>query len=295
MTLIEPLGFEAALTRAQSLMQQAPEAFFEEARSRPEAELLEAMRYALEGGKALRAFLVIESARLHGQGLEAATRAGLAVECIHAYSLIHDDLPCMDDDDLHRGKPTVHKKWNEHTAVLAGDALQAKGFELLASEDMPNALPLLRGLAEASGHGGMVGGQMMDIAAETSEMPLNLAEIKAVQNGKTGALIRWSATAGAVMAGSDCAGLETYGDRLGLAFQIADDILDVEGDAQETGKAVGKDEEAGKATFVSLLGLDAAKRQAASLVEEACEALSVYKDNADCLREAARFVISRRK
>jgi farnesyl diphosphate synthase len=141
----------------------------------------------------------------------------------------------------------------------------------------------------------MVGGQMMDIAAETSEMPLTLAEIKAVQNGKTGALIRWSATAGAVMAGADCAGLETYGDRLGLAFQIADDILDVEGDAQETGKAVGKDEEAGKATFVSLLGLDAAKRQAASLVEEACEALSVYKDNADCLREAARFVISRRK
>jgi farnesyl diphosphate synthase len=295
LTLIEPLGFEAALTRAQSLMRHAPGELFEAAKSRPEAELLEAMLYALEGGKALRAFLVIESARLHGQGLQAATRAALAVECIHAYSLIHDDLPCMDDDDLRRGKPTVHKKWNEHTAVLAGDALQAKGFELLATDDMPHAVALLRGLAQASGHGGMVGGQMMDIAAETSAVPLNLAEIKAVQTGKTGALIRWSATAGAVMAGANSAGLETYGDRLGLAFQIADDILDVEGDAQETGKAVGKDEDAGKATFVSLLGLDAAKRQAANLVEEACEALSVYKDNADCLREAARFVISRRK
>ena len=149
-------GERIADDRAQSLMQQAPFDYFEAGKSLPEAELLYAMVYALDGGKALRAFLVIESARLHGQGLEAATRAGLAVECIHAYSLIHDDLPCMDDDDLRRGKPTVHKKWNEHTAVLAGDALQAKGFELLTSEDMPNALPLLRGLAEASGHGGMV-------------------------------------------------------------------------------------------------------------------------------------------
>lgn len=295
MTLIEPLGFEAALTRAKTAVEAAAKGAFGAPASAAEAELVGAMLYALDGGKALRAFLVIESARLHGQGLEAATRAALAVECIHAYSLIHDDLPCMDDDDLRRGKPTVHRKWSEHTAVLAGDALQAKGFELLASEDMPHALALLRGLAEASGHAGMVGGQMMDIAAETSATPLTLAEIKAVQTGKTGALIRWSATAGAVMAGANSAGLETYGDRLGLAFQIADDILDVEGDAAETGKAVGKDEEAGKATFVSLLGLDAAKRRAASLVQEACEALSVYKDNADCLREAARFVISRRK
>lgn len=293
--LIEPLGFDAALTRAKAAVSAAAPVAFGAPVSEAEATLRAAMLYALEGGKALRAFLVIESARLHGQGMSMATQAALAVECIHAYSLIHDDLPCMDDDDLRRGKPTVHRKWNEHTAVLAGDALQAKGFELLAADDMPNALALLRGLAEASGHSGMVGGQMMDIAAETSVAPLSLAEIEAVQSGKTGALIRWSASAGAVMAGVSSAGLETYGDRLGLAFQIADDILDVEGDAAETGKAVGKDEDAGKATFVSLLGLDAAKRQAASLVEEACEALSVYKDNADCLREAARFVISRRK
>ena len=295
MTLIEPLGFDAALKRAQSIMQDAPMRYFLAAKSLPEAELLLAMLYALEGGKALRAFLVIESARLHGQGFDAAEQAALAVECIHAYSLIHDDLPCMDDDDLRRGKPTVHRKWSEHTAVLAGDALQAKGFELLASEEMPNALALLRGLAQASGHAGMVGGQMMDIAAETSAVPFDLAQIEAVQRGKTGALIRWSATAGAVMAGANSAGLETYGDRLGLAFQIADDILDVEGNAAETGKAVGKDEDAGKATFVSLLGLDAAKRQAANLVEEACDALSSYQDDAECLREAARFVISRRK
>mgnify|MGYP000684040332 FL=1 len=254
------------------------------------------MLYALEGGKALRAFLVIESARLHGQSLEAARQAALAVECVHAYSLIHDDLPCMDDDDLRRGKPTVHRKWNEHTAVLAGDALQAKAFELLATPEVgENALELLRQLAVASGHEGMVGGQMMDIAAETSAAPLTIAQIKAVQHGKTGALISWSARAGAVMSGANSAGLETYGRALGLAFQIADDVLDVEGDAAETGKAVGKDVDAGKATFVSLLGLDAAKRQAADLVEEGCEALSSYGKDADCLREAARFVISRRK
>ena len=293
--LIEPLGFEAALRRAQGAVSEAAREAFGVSASPAQAELCEAMLYALEGGKALRAFLVYESARLHEQSEHSAREAALAVECIHAYSLIHDDLPCMDDDDLRRGKPTVHKKWNEHTAVLAGDALQAKGFELLASEDLPNAMKLLHGMAVASGHNGMVGGQMMDIAAETSAAPLSLDEIKAVQRGKTGALIRWSATAGPVMAWADCAGLETYGDRLGLAFQIADDILDVEGDAEVTGKAVGKDAGAGKATFVSLLGLDAAKRQAKDLVEEACEALSIYQDDAECLREAARFVISRRK
>ncbi len=292
--LIEPLPFEDALKRAQSVTEQAAGVAFGAPESDAHAVLGEAMLYALHGGKALRAFLVIESARLHGQSFKAATQAALAVECIHAYSLIHDDLPCMDDDDLRRGKPTVHRMWNEHTAVLAGDALQAKAFEVLA-ESGGNALGLVHGLAVASGHEGMVGGQMMDIAAETAAKPLTLAQIKAVQHGKTGALIRWSASAGAVMAEANSAGLETYGEALGLAFQIADDILDVEGDAAETGKAVGKDAEAGKATFVSLLGLDAAKRQAAALVEQACEALSSYRTDAECLREAARFVIARRK
>ncbi|MBU2981103.1 polyprenyl synthetase family protein [Lentibacter algarum] len=294
--LIEALTFEQALKRAQALTGDAAKTAFGAPQTEPHKLLCEAMLYALEGGKALRAFLVIESARLHGQSLEAATQAALAVECIHAYSLIHDDLPCMDDDDLRRGKPTVHRKWNEHTAVLAGDALQAKAFELLATPDVgAHALELVRQLAVASGHEGMVGGQMMDIAAETSETPLTIEQIKAVQHGKTGALINWSAKAGAVMSGASSAGLETYGRALGLAFQIADDILDVEGDVSETGKAVGKDADAGKATFVSLLGLDAAKRQAADLVEQGCEALSVYGSDADCLREAARFVISRRK
>ena len=294
--LIEALPFEQALERARALTAEAAKAAFDAPKSAPEALLLEAMQYALDGGKALRAFLTIESARLHGESLNAAKRAALAVECVHAYSLIHDDLPCMDDDELRRGKPTVHKKWNEHTAVLAGDALQAKAFELLATPEVgENALELLRQLAVASGHEGMVGGQMMDIAAETSETPLTIEQIKAVQHGKTGALISWSARAGAVMTGANCAGLETYGRALGLAFQIADDILDVEGDARETGKAVGKDADAGKATFVSLLGLDAAKRQAADLVEQGCEALSLYGQEAECLREAARFVISRRK
>ncbi len=294
--LIEPLAFEPSLERAIEATRETAWDRFRAPESRAEAALVFAMFYALEGGKALRAFLVIESARLHGQTMTAAAQAALAVECIHAYSLIHDDLPCMDDDDLRRGKPTVHRKWNEHTAVLAGDALQAKAFELLATPELGgNALELVRGLAVASGHEGMVGGQMMDIAAETAEAPLTLEQIKAVQHGKTGALIRWSASAGAVMAGASSAELETYGEALGLAFQIADDILDVEGSAAETGKAVGKDADAGKATFVSLLGLDAAKRQASDLVEQACEALSSYGADAECLREAARFVIARRK
>lgn len=254
------------------------------------------MRYALTGGKALRAFLALESARLHGQDEAPAGQVAFAVECIHAYSLIHDDLPCMDDDDLRRGKPTVHRKWDEAMAVLAGDALQAAAFEALCHPSLgARAVRLIRGLAEASGHGGMVGGQMMDIAAESAESPLTVQGIEAVQRRKTGALIRWSASAGAVMADDDAEPLVRYGAALGLAFQIADDILDVEGDAALTGKAVNKDAEAGKATFVSLLGLDAAKRRAADLVDEACEALSRYGDDAESLREAARFVISRDK
>ena len=251
----------------------------------------DAMRYAVRGGKALRSFLVLESARLHG--VDTAAGAAGAIEAVHAYSLIHDDLPCMDDDDLRRGQPTVHKKWDEATAVLAGDALQALAIEMLA--DVPHAAVMMQSLARASGVRGMVGGQAADIAAESAAVPLALYEIIALQAGKTGALISWSAMAGPRMAGDDPAPLQAYGDALGLAFQIADDVLDVEGDVAQVGKAVGKDADAGKATFVTLLGLQGAKDRAAELVAEACDRLSCYEDEAETLKEAARFVIARRK
>ncbi|MBO9476332.1 polyprenyl synthetase family protein [Shimia sp. R11_0] len=259
--------------------------------------VVEAMRYASAGGKRLRAFLVMETARLHGVKPEHAIWAATAIEAIHAYSLVHDDLPCMDDDDLRRGLPTTHIKWDECTAVLAGDALQTLGFECVSRPDChPNAevrAALTVSLARAAGAQGMVLGQALDIAAETASTPLTLEEITALQAGKTGALIVWSATAGAVMAQADTAPLQRYATDLGLAFQIADDILDVEGDAATVGKAVGKDADAGKATFVSLLGLEGAKAQAARLVAQACEALSAYGDEADALRDAARFVVAR--
>ncbi len=256
-----------------------------------------AMLYACEGGKALRGFLVFESAHLHGVPPVVAAPVASAIEALHAYSLVHDDLPCMDDDDLRRGRPTVHRKWDEATAVLAGDALQTLAFELLAEANLPAEarLQLVLTLAQAAGVTGMVGGQALDIAAESATGPLTLAEITALQAKKTGALLSWSAAAGARMAGADPAPLLRYGDALGLAFQIADDLLDVEGSADEVGKATGKDAAAGKATFVSLLGLEAAKARATSLVEEACAALDSYGPDADTLREAARFVIARRK
>lgn len=244
----------------------------------------------------MRAFLVTESARLHGVSEQEAAPAAAAIEALHAYSLIHDDLPCMDDDDLRRGLPTVHRKWDEATAVLAGDALQTLAFELVTQTpcaDVARVL-LVRRLAIAAGVRGMVGGQALDIAAETAEAPLSLAQITQLQAGKTGALIEWSATAGPIMAQADPTALGQYARDLGLAFQIADDILDVEGDAETVGKAVGKDAKAGKATFVSLLGLDGAKRRAQELASSACEALSPYGADADTLREAAGFVVMRK-
>ena len=256
----------------------------------------EAMRYATEGGKGLRGFLVLEGARLHGIEGARAAPAAAAVEAMHAYSLVHDDLPCMDDDDLRRGRPTVHRAWDEATAVLAGDALQALAFGLACETGCPAEvrLALASTLARAAGIGGMVGGQAADIAAETASVPLALDAVTRLQGMKTGALLTWAAAAGARMAGADDAALARYGDALGLAFQIADDILDVEGDAGSLGKAVGKDAGAGKATFVSLLGLDAARARATSLVGEACAALDPYGAAADTLREAARFAASRR-
>jgi len=259
--------------------------------------VISAMRYASAGGKRLRAFLVLESARLHGIAPEQAIWPAAAIEAIHAYSLVHDDLPCMDNDDLRRGLPTVHVKWDEATAVLAGDALQTFGFECVSRlECHPDPIvraDLTLGLARAAGAQGMVLGQALDIAAETAETPLTLQEITTLQAGKTGALIAWSAAAGAVMAQADTAPLQRYAGDLGLAFQIADDILDIEGDMEKVGKALGKDADAGKATFVSLLGLDGAKARARELVNDACDALDVYSSEAAALREAARFVISR--
>ncbi|MDQ2094218.1 polyprenyl synthetase family protein [Rhodalgimonas zhirmunskyi] len=262
-----------------------------------DGRIADAMRYASSGGKRMRAFLVMEGARLHGIGDEQGIWSAAAVECLHAYSLVHDDLPCMDDDDMRRGLPTVHVQWDEATAVLAGDALQTLCFELLARDEASTDAGVRAGLvlsmARAAGAQGMVLGQALDIAAESAREPLTLDEIERLQAGKTGALITWAACAGAQLAGADEAPMRAYGDALGLAFQIADDILDVEGDAEAMGKAAGKDAAAGKATFVSLLGLDAAKRRAEALVDEATEALSSYGAEADCLREAARFVIAR--
>jgi len=263
----------------------------------PRTDLVAAMAYAVRGGKRLRGFLVAEGARLHGVPEGGALRAAAAVECLHAYSLVHDDLPCMDDDDLRRGQPTVHVRWDEATAVLAGDALQALAFELLSDPatvaDPARRVALVSGLAAASGVSGMVGGQAADIAAEKATVPLTLDEITALQAGKTGALIRFSGEAGPLMAGADPAPMRAYATALGLAFQIADDILDVEGDVEKAGKRLRKDAGANKATFVSLLGLDCARARAEALADEACAALACYGGEAETLRQAARFVISR--
>jgi len=260
--------------------------------------LTDAMRYAvLSGGKRLRAFLVMEGGRLYGVRPQNAERAAVAVECIHAYSLIHDDLPAMDDDDLRRGKPTVHVKWDEATAILAGDALQTLAFQILASTrtaaDANIRLRLITSMAEAAGPRGMVLGQMQDIAAETATTALSLAEITDLQANKTGALFTWAAEAGPVMGNANTGIMRAYAKAIGLAFQIADDILDIEGDPAKAGKRLQKDNAAGKATFVTLLGLEGARARAAELVEEACDGLQSFGGTGDRLRQLARFIIDR--
>ncbi|RBO53637.1 polyprenyl synthetase family protein [Rhodovulum sp. BSW8] len=286
--------FQSSLTSAAERIEARLSAALEGAADQP---VTHAMRYAVSGGKRLRGFLVIESAGLYGIAPESAVDAAAAVEALHAYSLVHDDMPCMDDDDLRRGQPTVHVKWDDGTALLTGDALQTLAFDLLAGPschaDPAVRIDLVASLAKASGIDGMVLGQAQDIAAETAGRPLSLEEITELQANKTGALIRWSAEAGARLARADIAPLTAYSTALGLAFQIADDILDVEGDAAKTGKRVHKDAEAGKATFVSLLGLDGAKARAKALVEEAEDALSPFGEGAETLKQAARFVIAR--
>ncbi|MCF6273496.1 MAG: polyprenyl synthetase family protein [Rhodobacteraceae bacterium] len=281
--------FEAALASAATKVEARLEALLPRT-----GRIAEAMRYAaLSNGKRLRAFLVFESAGLFGG--DGAADAAAAVECIHAYSLVHDDLPAMDNDDLRRGKPTLHIKWDEATAVLAGDALQAQAFDILANMQVADSakLALIASIAHASGAEGMVLGQDYDIAAETASAPLTLDQITRLQALKTGALIRWAAGAGALLAGGNPAPLHAYADALGIAFQIRDDILDVTGNEATTGKRVQKDAAAGKATFVTLLGLTGAEERAESLVAQAVEALAPYGTRADNLRAAAQFAITR--
>ncbi|WP_206378367.1 polyprenyl synthetase family protein [Sneathiella limimaris] len=267
----------------------------------PEKPLHDAMRYAvLSGGKKLRAFLVIQSADLFNVSRDYSVRAAAALELMHTYSLIHDDLPCMDDDDLRRGKPTVHKQFDETIAVLAGDALQALAFEILAdpkthpSGSVRAALTLR--LAQAAGGQGMVGGQTMDIYTDPDE--ISMPVITRLQQLKTGALIAFACEAGAILghaAPNQVSALKAYAHDLGLAFQITDDILDVEGEMDELGKATRKDVDAGKATFVSLLGLEKAKVHANMLATQAAGHLTMFRDNAELLRDAARFTVERRK
>jgi farnesyl diphosphate synthase len=263
------------------------------------SRLHQAMRYAALGpGKKLRPFFVIETAVVCGDTLGDSARVAAAIECVHCYSLVHDDLPAMDDDDLRRGKPTVHKAFDEATAILAGDALQALAFEILAGPQTHPAAEvrsqLVLNLAKAGGLSGMVGGQMQDIEAETRNFA-SLDEIKSMQMRKTGALFRFACEAGAVLAQADTVPFRQYADHIGLAFQIADDILDVESDAVAMGKATQKDAARGKATFVDFLGLAGAKVEARRLVEAAVDCFSDFGPRADLLRAAARFIVERKK
>lgn len=267
--------------------------------------LVAAMRHAvLGGGKRLRPFLVVESAALFDAPREGALLTGAALELLHCYSLVHDDLPAMDNDDLRRGRPTVHKAYDEATAILAGDALLTLAFDILARDEVHNdagvRIALVRDLARASGLGGMAGGQMLDLAAEGRFAPkraLSENEIVTLQAMKTGALLRFACRAGAILGQANAeklVAMEHYGAAIGEAFQIADDLLDVEGDAVTLGKAAGKDAGAGKATLVAALGVAGARAKLESLIERADAALAPFGAKADTLRAAARFIAERR-
>ncbi|HEY9213715.1 MAG TPA: farnesyl diphosphate synthase [Ancylobacter sp.] len=299
-----------ALTTALAESADAVGAYIERAIAQsdvPSERLRAAMRHAaLAGGKRLRPFLVIHSAALFGVSLEAALPAAAALECVHCYSLVHDDLPAMDDDDMRRGQPTVHKAFDEATAILAGDALLTLAFEILAHHDTDNnpskRINLIAGLARAAGGGGMVGGQMLDLAAEgrfgdSERGTLDASAIHRLQALKTGALLRYACAAGAMLGRArphDRESLDIYSRAVGRAFQIADDLLDVEGDASTVGKAVGKDSAAGKATLIELLGIEGARNELARLVAEAEGALAGFGSKATPLIQAAHFIANRR-
>jgi farnesyl diphosphate synthase len=271
--------------------------------ARPQ-RLVDAMRHgSLNGGKRLRPFLVLESAALFDVAREQALMAGAALECIHCYSLVHDDMPPMDNDDMRRGRPTVHKAYDDATAILVGDSLLTLAFDILSQPrthpDPAIRIALVSALARASGVGGMAGGQMLDLAAEGrfGKVQHGEKEVFQLQAMKTGALLHFGCIAGAILGKATPAqheALSRYGKALGTAFQIADDLLDLEGDAATVGKAVGKDAAAGKATFISIMGPDGARRRLRELVAEADAALSAFGARADILRQTARFVAERR-
>ncbi|MCC8976296.1 farnesyl diphosphate synthase [Bradyrhizobium sp. USDA 4524] len=264
--------------------------------------LIEAMRYSsLGGGKRLRPFLAVESAAVFGIPREAALLVGAALECIHCYSLIHDDLPAMDNSDLRRGRPTLHKAYDDATAILAGDALLTIAFDIITRDaihkDAQVRLLLTRALARASGVGGMAGGQILDLAGEGRFGDREPVDVARLQQMKTGALLRFGCIAGAILGQSsqkEYQALDDYGKALGEAFQIADDLLDVEGDAAALGKPAGADAALGKTTFVTQLGIDGAKQRVRDLLARADAALSVFGDRGDVLRAAARFVAERK-
>ena len=266
----------------------------------PEARVYDAMRYsALAPGKRLRPLLVLAGSALFGVARRSALQVAAAIEMVHAYSLIHDDLPAMDNSDLRRGRPTCHKQFDDATAILAGDGLLTMAFEVLSDSDTHGdpavRCELVAALAHAAGAAGMVGGQMIDLIAETQT--LDIGAITRLQRMKTGALIAFSCEAGAILAkapGEVRLALRGYAHDLGLAFQIADDLLDVEGSAEQTGKPVGADAAAGKATFVSILGSERARAQAELLVNQAVTHLDLFEQRAELLRQVARFVVTRR-
>ena len=264
--------------------------------------LIEAMRYSsLGGGKRLRPFLVVESAAVFGVPRQAAQLAGAALECIHCYSLIHDDLPAMDNSDLRRGRPTLHKAYDDATAILAGDALLTIAFDIITRDEIHKdanvRLLLTRALARASGVGGMAGGQMLDLAGEGRFGDREPVDVARLQQMKTGALLRFGCIAGAILGQSsqnEYQALDDYGRALGEAFQIADDLLDVEGDAADLGKPSGQDAAMGKTTFVTQLGVEGARQRVRDLLARADSALSIFGSRSDVLRAAARFVAERK-
>jgi farnesyl diphosphate synthase len=291
--LVRALGDAAAAVEAELDRLLAPAAG-------PRGRVLEAMRYAsLGGGKRLRPFLVLESARLFAVPQERALRAGTALEMVHCYSLVHDDLPAMDDSDLRRGRATAHKAFDEATAILAGDGLITSAFGVLADPathpDAGVRCQLIAGLARAAGTDGMVGGQMIDISPERAG--LDLDGIKHLQNLKTGALITYACEAGAILGQADAAARDAlvgFARGLGLAFQIVDDLLDAEGSAADLGKPTGQDEALGKATFVGQLGIEGARAQAKRIVNDACARLEMFGEKGSLLQATARFVLERR-
>src|SRR4051794_37291873 len=264
--------------------------------------LIEAMRYSsLGGGKRLRPFLVVESAAVFGMPRKGALMAGAALECIHCYSLAHDDLPAMDNSDLRRGRPTLHKAYDDATAILAGDALLTLAFDIITRDEIHRdagvRLALTRALARAAGVGGMAGGQMLDLAGEGRFGDREPVDVARLQQMKTGALLRYGCIAGAILGQSSqkqYQALDDYGRALGEAFQIADDLLDVEGDAAALGKQTGQDAALGKTTFVTQLGVAGAKQRVRDLLARADQALSIFGARGEVLRAAARFVAERK-